>query len=659
LRASEPEVLWEPTAETRKRANITHYLEWLASRDLHFRDYEEMRRWSVRELEKFWETIWEYFDVRASKPYSRVLSRREMPGARWFVGAELNYAANILREKDHDGPAIICAGEGREKRVDVSWQELRTRTSSVAASLTEMGVRKGDRVSAYLPNIPEAVVAFLACASIGATWASCSPDFGAPSVIDRLKQIDPKILIAVDGYGYGGKWFDRLPVLREIQNGLPTLKKTIIISKPEREFRGGGLRDTIMWDDLPRVSSGPTFEPVPFDHPLWVLYSSGTTGLPKPIVHGHGGILLEHLKVLSLHNDLRASDRFFWFTSTGWMMWNYLAGGLLLGSTIVLYDGSPGFPDLDALWRLVESTGMTFFGTSAAYITSCMKAGLRPGETHKLKQLRGVGSTGSPLSRDGFRWVYDVKRDVWLASISGGTDLCTAFVGGCPTLPVRAGEIQCRCLGADIQSFDERGKSVVGQVGELVLTSPMPSMPLFFWGDHDGRRYRESYFAMFPGVWRHGDWVEITETGSCIIYGRSDATLKRMGVRMGTSEVYRVVEALPEVVDSLAVDLEGLEGRSYMPLFVVLGRGARLDEALKKKIRQKISKELSPRYVPDEIFAVPEIPRTLSGKKLEVPIKKVLLGAEPTSALSRDSLSNPDSIDRFVEVAKQLRREVV
>ena len=658
MRASEPEVLWEPTAETRKRANITHYLGWLASRDLHFRDYEELRRWSVRELEKFWETIWEYFGVRASKPYSKVLSRREMPG-KWFVGAELNYAANILREKDHDGPAIICAGEGREQGVDLSWEELRTRTSSVAASLTEMGVRKGDRVSAYLPNIPEAVVAFLACASIGATWASCSPDFGAPSVIDRLKQIDPKILIAVDGYGYGGKWFDRLPVLREIQNGLPTLKKTIIISKREREFGGGGLRDTIMWEDLPRVSTEPIFEPLPFDHPLWVLYSSGTTGLPKPIVHGHGGVFLEHLKVLSLHNDLRASDRFFWFTSTGWMMWNYLVGGLLLGSTIILYDGSPGFPDLDALWRMAESTGMTFFGTSAAYITSCMKAGLRPGETHKLKQLRGVGSTGSPLSRDGFRWVYDVKRDVWLASISGGTDLCTAFVGGCPTLPVRAGEIQCRCLGADVQSFDERGKSVVGQVGELVLASPMPSMPLFFWGDNEGRRYRETYFAMFPGVWRHGDWVEITEMGSCIIYGRSDATLKRMGVRMGTSEVYRVVEALPEVADSLAVDLEGLEGRSYMPLFVVLGRGARLDEALKKKIRQKISKELSPRYVPDEIFAVPEIPRTLSGKKLEVPIKKILLGAEPTRALSRDSLSNPDSIDRFVEVAKQLRREVV
>ncbi|TLX93494.1 MAG: acetoacetate--CoA ligase, partial [Thaumarchaeota archaeon] len=496
LRASEPEVLWEPTAETKKRANITHYLEWLASRDLHFRNYEELRRWSVGDLEKFWETIWEYFDVMAFKPYSRVLSRRKMPGAKWFAGAELNYAENVLREKDQRGPAIICASEGTEKRVDVSWRELRTRTSSVAASLTEMGVKKGDRVSAYLPNIAEAVVAFLACSSVGATWASCSPDFGAPSVIDRLKQIDPKVLIAADGYRYGGKWFDRLPVLREIQKGLPTLKKMIIIRKREGEFRGEGLRDLITWEDIPRVSSAPIFEPVPFDHPLWVLYSSGTTGLPKPIVHGHGGILLEHLKALSLHNDLRASDRFFWFTSTGWMMWNYLIGGLLLGSTILLYDGSPGFPDLDALWRLADSSGMTFFGTSAAYVNSCMKVGLRPGETHELRQLRGVGSTGSPLSRDGFRWVDGVKRDVWLASISGGTDLCTAFVGGCPTLPVRAGEIQCRSLGADVQSFDERGKSVVGQVGELVLTSPMPSMPLFFWGDPDGNRYRESYFAM-------------------------------------------------------------------------------------------------------------------------------------------------------------------
>jgi len=657
LRPSEPEVLWEPTAETKKRANITHYLEWLASRDLYFREYEELRRWSVGELEKFWETIWEYFDVRAFKSYSKVLSRRKMPGAQWFADAELNYAENVLREKGHGDPAIISAGESGEKRVDVSWQELRMRTSSVAASLTDMGVRKGDRVSAYLPNIPEAVVAFLACASIGAIWASCSPDFGAPSVIDRLKQIDPKVLIAVDGYDYGGKWFDRLPVLREIQNGLPTLKRTIIIPRREGEFTGGGLRGVLIWGDIPQVSSAPTFEPVPFDHPLWVLYSSGTTGLPKPIVHGHGGILLEHLKVLSLHNDLRASDRFFWFTSTGWMMWNYLVGGLLLGSTIVLYDGNPGFPDLDALWRLADSSGITFFGTSAAYINSCMKAGLRPGETHRLRQLRGVGSTGSPLSRDGFRWVYGVKRDVWLSSISGGTDLCTAFVGGCPNLPVRAGEIQCRCLGADVHSFDERGKPVVGHVGELVLTSPMPSMPLFFWGDTDGRRYRESYFAMFPGVWRHGDWIEITKRGSCIIHGRSDATLKRMGVRMGTSEIYRVVEALPEIADSLAIDLEGLEGKSYMPLFVVLSRGARLDEALKKKIRQKISEEISPRCVPDEIFAVPEIPRTLSGKKLEVPIKKILLGAEPTSALSRDSLSNPDSIDRFVEVAKRLSVE--
>ncbi len=654
MRASEPEVLWEPTAATKKRANITHYVEWLANRDLHFREYEELRRWSIGDLEKFWETIWEYFDVRVNKPYSRVLSKRKMPGARWFVDAQLNYAENVLREQDHAGPAIISASEDGKKRFEVSWRELRIRTSSVAKALGEMGVSKGDRVSAYLPNIPEAVVAFLACASIGATWASCSPDFGAPSVIDRFKQIAPKVLIAADGYRYGGRWFDRVPVLHQIQKGLPTLKRTIIIPKHEGKFRGGGLRGVLMWDDIPHVSSTPTFEPLPFDHPLWVLYSSGTTGLPKPIVHGHGGILLEHLKVLSFHNDLKASDRFFWFTSTGWMMWNYLVSGLLLGSTIILYDGSPGFPDLDALWRLAESTEITFFGTSAAYINSCMRSGIRPGESHKLKRLRGVGSTGSPLSRDGFRWVYSIKRDVWLASISGGTDLCTAFVGGCPTLPVYSGEIQCRCLGADVQSFDGRGKPVVGRVGELVLTSPMPSMPLFFWGDPGGKRYRESYLAMFPGVWRHGDWIEITKRGSCIIYGRSDATLKRMGVRMGTSEIYRVVEALPEVADSLVVDLEGLEGRSYMPLFVVLSRGARLDETLKKKIRQKLSEELSPRCVPDEIFAVHEIPRTLSGKKLEVPIKKILLGAEPTNALSRDSLSNPDSIEQFVKVAKHL-----
>ncbi len=656
MQMPKPELLWEPTKEWIEGSNMTRYIEWLGSEGLHFRKYEDLWRWSVAEVERFWETIWEYFDVNALDGYSRVLSGRRMPGARWFEGAQLNYAEHVLRKREHGGPAIIHAGEDG-RRIEVSWEELRRRTASLASALKEMGVEKGDRVAAYVPNIPEAVVALLASASIGAIWSSCSPDFGAPSVIDRFKQIEPKVLIAVDGYNYGGKTFDRSAVLKEIQRKLPTLRRSVIVPSRGGGLRAKGLKDVVMWDELISGSSGQNFESVPFDHPLWVLYSSGTTGLPKPIVQGHGGILLEHLKVLSLHNDLKPSDRFFWFTTTGWMMWNYLVGGLLLGSTIILYEGSPAFPDLGTLWNLAGETRMTFFGTSAAYINSCMKEGVEPGEVADLKRLRGVGSTGSPLSADGFRWVYKFKRDIWLASVSGGTDLCTAFVGGCPILPVHAGEIQCRCLGAEVQSFDEGGRPGLNRVGELVLTKPMPSMPLFFWGDEGGRRYLESYFDMFPGVWRHGDWIEITERGTCVIYGRSDATLKRMGVRIGTSEIYRVVEAIPEVADSLVIDVGELRAEAFMPLFVVLSRKGVLDEKLRRKIRQKIREEISPRCVPDEIFSVSAIPRTLSGKKLEVPIKKIFLGADPKKTLNKDSVSNPGAVDQFVEIAKRVARK--
>ncbi len=655
MQGSAGEILWEPTKEWIEGSNVSRYIEWLGSEGLHFRKYDDLWRWSVGEVERFWETIWEYFEVKALDGYSRVLSGRRMPGARWFEGAQLNYAEHVLRHREHGGPAIIHAGEDG-RRIEVSWEELRRRTASLASALREMGVEKGDRVAAYLPNIPEAVVALLASASIGAIWSSCSPDFGAPSVIDRFRQIEPTVLIAVDGYNYGGKTFERSAVLKEIQRKLPTLRRSVIVPSRGGEMRARGLKDVVMWDELISGSSGQNFESVPFDHPLWVLYSSGTTGLPKPIVHGHGGILLEHLKVLSLHNDIKPSDRFFWFTTTGWMMWNYLVGGLLLGSTIILYDGSPAFPDLDSLWSLAGETRMTFFGTSAAYINSCMKEGVKPGVAADLKRLRGVGSTGSPLTAEGFRWVYKFKRDIWLASVSGGTDLCTAFVGGCPILPVHAGEIQCRALGAEVQSFDEEGRPGLNRVGELVLTKPMPSMPLFFWGDEGGRRYLESYFEMFPGVWRHGDWIEITERGTCVIYGRSDATLKRMGVRIGTSEIYRVVEAMPEVADSLVIDLGGLRGEAFMPLFVVLSKKGVLDENLRRKIKQKIKEEISPRCVPDEIFSVSAIPRTLSGKKLEVPIKKIFLGADPKKTLNKDSVINPRAVDQFIEIAKRVAR---
>jgi acetoacetyl-CoA synthetase len=658
LQSSRPELLWEPTEEAKKNANITRYTEWLGREEgLHFRNYQELWSWSVRDLEGFWETIWKYFRLTASKGYSRVLPERRMPGARWFEGAELNYASNVLRAKEQGGPAIISVTEEGKKN-EVSWEELRRETASVASALRTMGVKKGDRVAAYIPNIPEAVVALLACASLGAIWSSCSPDFGAPSVIDRFKQVEPKVLVAIDGYRYGGKVFDRSAVVKQISGSLPTLEGRVLLHAGEKDSVTPGLKDVVAWDEFLIPRSKLDFEPLPFDHPLWILYTSGTTGLPKPIVHGHGGILLEHLKVLALHNDLKPSDRFFWFTTTGWMMWNYLVGGLLLGSSIILYDGSPTFPRAESLWTLADETEMTVLGTSAAFINYCMKEGVEEAAASAdLGRLRSVGSTGSPLSIEGFQWVYKLKRDVWLASISGGTDLCTAFVGGCPILPVYAGEIQCRALGADVQSFDEGGRPEVNRMGELVLTSPMPSMPLFLWGDEDGRRYKASYFDTFPGIWRHGDWIAITDRGTCIIYGRADATLKRMGVRIGTSEIYRIVEAMPEVSDSLVFDLEGLGGRSYMPLFVVLSGKRPLDDDLKVRIKRKISEELSRRAVPDEVFEVPAVPRTLSGKKLEVPIRKIFLGATPEEALNRDSLSNPESVDYFVQLAAKLRQE--
>jgi acetoacetyl-CoA synthetase len=660
--ASEGTPLWQPSPERRERANITHYMRWLQkSRGLSFDAddpydaYNALWQWSVTDLEGFWTSIWEYFGVQAHQPYTQVLAERRMPGARWFTGATLNYAEHSLRNGSADRPAMIFQSEA-QPLTEISWGELRQKVAAVATALRAMGVGRGDRVVAYLPNIPQAVIALLACASIGAIWSSCSPDFGTPSVVDRFKQIEPKVLFGVDGYKYNGKEFDRRAVVAELQQALPTLEKTVLVPYLHQGVTAEDLTNALLWDDLLAQRGELIFEPVPFDHPLWVLYSSGTTGLPKPIVQGHGGILLEQLKVLHLHNDLTPEDRFFWFTTTGWMMWNYLVGGLLVGSTILLYDGSPGYPDMGTLWDFAAKTGMTAFGTSAGYITSCMKAGIEPGNTYDLSKLSSIGSTGSPLSPEGFQWIYEhIKRDLWLASVSGGTDICTGLVAGCPILPVYSGEIQCRCLGVKVEAFDEEGKPVVDQVGELVVTEPMPSMPLFFWNDPDNRRYRGSYFEMFPGVWRHGDWIKITPRGGAVIYGRSDSTINRMGVRMGTSEIYRAVEDIPEVLDSLVIDLEVLGGQPYMPLFVVLREGVELDDVLKGRIKQKIRTTLTPRHVPDDIFAVPEVPRTLNGKKLEVPIKKLFMGIPLEKAANPDSMSNPGSIAYYVQLAETMR----
>ena len=576
----------------------------------------------------------------------------KMPGARWFEGSEVNFAKRVL-ESTFEGTAIISKSERRNPKA-MSWQELRKRAGVLAAHLRDRGVVQGDRVAAYLPNATEAVVAFLSCASLGAIWSCCSPDFGAPAVLDRFTQIEPKVLFASDGYSYGGKWFDRTETVSSIITALPSVKTVVGVHGGPG---GEQIPGSVPWDDLVTGKDSVETESLPFDHPLWILYSSGTTGLPKPIVHGHGGILVEMLKGISLHNDIRPGDRFFWFTTTGWMMWNHLIGGLLHGATLVLYNGSPSYPDLDSLWDLVEKTETTFMGGSAAYFSACMKAGLAPGSSHELKRLRSMGSTGSPLSPEAFEWVYSaVKSDVWLASVSGGTDVCAPFVGGCPILPVYSGEIQCRALGAKVEAFDEQGHSVVGKVGELVLTEPLPSMPLFLWGDKDGSRYRESYFSVFPGVWRHGDWVEITKRGTCVIYGRSDATIKRLGVRIGTSEVYRAVESIPEVAESMAVELEGPEEEGELVLFVTLVPGRKFDSELESKIRERIRTDLSPRHVPDRIIAAPAIPKTLSGKKLEVPVKRILMGGDPTQVMNRDSLADPGAVDFYVELAKGLER---
>jgi acetoacetyl-CoA synthetase len=647
------ELLWTPPAQLTTDCAMAGYMRWLeAERGLRFDGYRPLWEWSVTELEDFWGSIWEYFGVSSPTPHSAVLAERAMPGARWFEGAQLNYAEHLFRGKPDEEVAILHASELRD--LDrLTWAELRSRVAEAAAGLRSLGVQPGDRVAAYLPNIPEAVIGFLATASIGATWSSCSPDFGPESVVDRFAQIEPKVLLAVDGYSYGGREFDRREVISGLQSQMPSLAHTVVLP-----YLGLPTpRNATSWDQLTSAGRGAEleFESVSFDHPLWILYSSGTTGLPKAIVQGHGGILLEHLKKLGLHVDARPGDRIFWFTTTGWMMWNFLISGLLTGAAIVLYDGSPGHPGLDVLWKLAEQAGITTFGTSASYIATCMKEEVKPGEGRDLSGLRAVGSTGSPLSPEGFDWVYEqLGADTWLFSTSGGTDVCTAFVGGVPLLPVYRGELQGRALGAKVEAFDEDGRPMVGEVGELVITEPMPSMPLFLWGDGDGSRYRASYFDHYPGVWRHGDWIEITTRGTAVIYGRSDSTINRQGVRMGTSEIYRAVQAIPEVLDALVVDIPRPGTEGWMPLFVVLREGTELDDELEAEIKRRIRERCSPRHVPNSIYRIAEVPRTLSGKVLEVPVKRILTGTPADQAASRDSLANPASLDYFVELASKL-----
>jgi len=655
-----PDVTWRPSAAMVESSNLTRYVDWLRdARGISVGAYPELWQWSVDNLDEFWESIFDYFNVIYDGERGPVLGSHAMPGTEWFPGVRLNWAEQAFAGKDAETTALLHASEIRDLQ-EVTWGDLRSQVAAIAGGLRALGVETGDRVVAYMPNIAESAIAFLATASIGAVWSSASPDFGAGSLIDRFAQIEPKVLLAVDGYRYRGKDYDRTPVVRQLQDAMPSLEHTVLVPyldpQADATSEDAELSNVVRWGDL--LARGDeaelSFERLSFDHPLWILYSSGTTGLPKAIVQGHGGILLEQLKFTHFHIDAKPGDRLFWFTTTGWMMWNFILSGLLTNAAIVLYDGNPGFPDMNVLWDLAERAAINVFGTSPAYISGCMKAGIEPATGRDLSRLRAVGVTGSPLPPEAFDWIYrQLGEDIWLFPSSGGTDLCTAFVVGVPTLPVYRGEMQARALGAKVESWDEDGISHVGQVGELVITEPMPSMPLFFWNDPDGSRLQDSYFDVYPGVWRHGDWIEITERGTAIINGRSDSTINRCGIRIGTAEIYRAVLESDEIVDAVIVDLPRTDTDGWIELFVVLREGASLDDELRKMLARRIRERCSPRHVPDQVLAITEVPRTISGKITEVPVKRILMGADPAKAVSRDALANPGALDFFVELARR------
>jgi len=641
-------ILWTPAPERAEASTMAAFERFIHNtQGLTFPDYNAMWEWSVTDLDAFWAAIWKFFDIRASVPYAQILGARTMPGAQWCPGAMLNYADNILRHAEgrEDHPAIVSVSETCGRK-ELTWGQLRAQVASVAAHLRRMGVGQGDRVVAVLPNTEAALIAFLATASLGAAWSLCAPDMGQVAIVDRFRQIAPKVFIAQDGYVHGGKTVDRREVLARIAAELPSVGQFVTLN-----VVGDLPQGHVAWDSL--LQDEPPFEAVqvPFDQPLWIVYSSGTTGNPKPIVHGHGGVLLEAAKQ-SLHHDISRDDRFCWLTSSGWIMWNAQWMALGQGATVCMYDGAPNHPDMLAVWRFVAQERLSYFGAGAAFFSGCLKAGITPREAVDLGALRSLGSTGSPLSADAYDWIYrDVKADVWLAPISGGTDLAGAFVLGHPGMPVRAGEMQCRALGNAVRAFDPEGRELIGAVGELVCTAPLPSMPLYFWGDEGGKRLHESYYDTYPGIWRHGDWISIDASGASVIYGRSDATINRKGLRLGSAEIYQAVEGLDDVLDSLVIDLEFLGRESFMPLFVVPAKGIPFDDALKTRINSAIRTNISARFIPSEIIEVAEIPRTLSGKKLEVPVKKLLLGGDPATVVNRDSMANPGSFDFFIAYA--------
>ncbi len=650
MASEEVKLLWTPTDVFKEESNLSHYMAWLAENEgMVFENYQQLWSWSVDKPGDFWGSLWNYFDIIFEGKYSTVLQGSKMPHYRWFQGSRLNYAEHIFRNENDSRPAIIHKREGKDIE-QISWKELRSKVAALQAFLLKSGVSAGDRVVGYLTNTPEATISLLAANSIGAVWSSCSPDFGVSSVIDRFAQVSPKVLIAVNGYQYGGKVYDQTDVVKEVISALPTVEKVILI-----DIVGATpIESTAPWEEIVTTAASKLeFVRVPFEHPMWILYSSGTTGIPKAITHSQGGILMEHLKYLYFHNNVKKGDRCFWYTTTGWMMWNYIQSALLCGGTVVLYDGSPAWPSVDALWQLAEEAKIQHLGASAGYIIANMKEGTTPSQRYDLSALVSVGSTGSPLPPEGFDWIYShLKKDVWLTSISGGTDVCSAFVGGNPLWPVYSGEIQCRALGCKLEAFDDMGQPVLDEVGEMVITAPMPSMPIYFWNDAGDQRYISSYFELFEGIWRHGDWIRITSRNGLVIYGRSDATLNRGGVRIGTSEVYRAVDKITTVEDSLIICLEKEGGEYYMPLFVKLQKGVTLSEDLTREIKQAIRNEYTPRHVPDEIIAVADIPYTISGKKTESPVKKILMGQPLERAVNKDALRNPQAMDFFIKMAR-------
>ena len=653
----EGELLWTPSAAQVEDANLTRFAKWLArQRGLQFASYDALWQWSVTELEEFWQAMWDYFGILSSTPPTRVLGKRAMPGAEWFPGARLNYAQHVLRRERAGIDALLFMSE-TTPLTGVPWETFAGQVRILATQLRERGVRPGDRVAAYMPNIPPTMIAMLATTAIGAIWACCSPEFGSRGVIDRLQQLAPKVLFCVDGYRYGGKVFERKKELAEIIAALEGLEQVVHLPYLNAEDRGGPSDGALLWSDLlehAAVSQEEfNFEQVPFGHPLWVLFSSGTTGLPKAIVQSHGGILLEQLKLQHFHMDYRAGERAFFYTTSGWMMWNFLASMPLSGVCPVLYDGNPAYPTPDLLWKVAQDSRASFFGASPAYVEVMAKAGIVPRERFDLSHLRTVMPAGSPVSAECTAWFYrNVKQDLLVATGSGGTDCCTGFVGGVPTQPVYAGEIQGRSLGVAAYAFNEKGERVVDEVGELVLAEPMPSMPIYFWNDTDGSRYRESYFDVYPGIWRHGDFFRVNRRGGCFVLGRSDATLNRLGVRIGTSEIYRVLAQLEEIEDALIVNLDLPNGKFFMPLFVKLSGGIRLDAELERRICDQLRREYTPRHVPDRVIQAPGIPVTLTRKKMEVPVRRILLGASVEQAANRNAMANPDSLDFFVNYAK-------